>query len=1851
LGLRAISDRKSLVASRSQDGQVQFGQMQALWEDGERVFHRASRDEPAGDRPNVIVVVLAGENPTTASVDRLAHEYSLKDHLDAPWAVRPLDLVRERGRTMLVLEDHGAEPLDRLLGSPLELPAFLRLAEALTAALRGLHERGLIHKDINPANVLVNDATGEVWLTGFGVASRLPRERQAPSPPEFIAGTLPYIAPEQTGRMNRSIDSRSDLYSLGITFYQMLTGSLPFTAHDPMEWVHCHIARTPVPPHERFGNIPALISQIVMKLVAKTAEERYQTAAGVEHDLRQCRAEWEMRGGIDDFPLAAHDVPARLLIPEKLYGRSREVAALLSSFRRVVATGAPELVLVSGYSGIGKSSVVNELHKVLVPPRGLFASGKFDQYKSDIPYATVAQAFQSLVRQILSKSEAELQGWRDALREALGPNGLLIVNLIPELELVIGEQPPVPDLLPQDAQRRFQTALRRFIAVFARPEHPLALFLDDLQWLDAATLDLLEDLLARRDIRHLLLIGAYRDNEVDAAHPLMRKLDAIRRAGASVEDIVLAPLTYDDLEQLISESLRCETKPASPLVQLVHEKTGGNPFFANQFLSALADEALLVFDHADGRWLCDLARVHAKRYTDNVVDLMVVKLNRLPAETQAPLRQLACVGSSAEFSLLGTACQTSEEKLHESLWEAVRSGLVHRSENGYAFQHDRVQEAAYSLIPEEARAEAHLRIGRLLVAHTPSGKLEEAIFEIVNQLNRASSLVTAPEEREQLAKFNLLAGERAQASSAHVSALNYLTTGAALLTEDSWLQHHELSFALELARANCEFASGMIAESEKRLRSLYMRAATTGERVAVASLQVDLYLGIDRGNEAIAVGLRALRHLGVDFPERPTEADARRAYDGIWTRLGGRTIEDLIDLPLMSDPDSLAAVDLLIRIAVPGYFNSFHLGAVAVYTAVSLGLERGHSEASCIAYAQLGIYAGPHFGQFDAGYRFGRLGCELAERPGLQRFQARTYRTFGFVVPWTRHVRKGREFLLRGIDLSSRLGEITYAGNACAHLTTNYLAAGDALIETQEQAEHGLALARKVGFGALEVWITGQLGLIRSLRGLTIRLGCFDDDMFREGDLERELAGNPASALTECWYYIRKLQARFLAGEYADALQASSMAQPMLSSTVSLLEVVEYHFYDALCHAAVAESASSEDREYHFARLTGHLEKLDTWATHCPENFANRAALVGAELARLEGRGPDAERLYEQAIRSARANGFVHNEALAYEVAARFYAARGLENIAELFLARARDGYRRWGADGKVRQLEARYPQLALTDTRGGTQERTSPDLQLDVAAVVKASQALSSEILLPHLIERLMTIALQHAGADRGLLIVPYQNGYRIEAEARMGGEGIALHYGAPAGVSAPKTIIRYVMRTHESVILDDAAKQNLFSEDPYFGLRQPRSILCLPLIRQGTLGGLLYLENTLASHVFTPDRERLLKLLASQAAISLENTRLYGDLQDREARVRRLIDSNIVGIVIWGLEGEIIDANDAFLKIVGYDRNDLATGTMRWTELTPPNWRRAADERVEDLKAGGSFQAYEKEYFRRDGSRVPVLVGGATFSEAGDQGFAIVVDLTDRKQAEQAARESERRYHEVQMELAHVNRVATIGQLSASIAHEVNQPLSGIVTNASTLARMLTADPPNVAGASETARRMIRDANRAADIITRLRALFAKKEASNDLVNLNEASNEIISLSQREFQSGGVVVRSEFADNLPPVKGDRVQLQQVLLNLVRNGLDAMSSVDNRQRELIITTAEAEPDNISVAVQDSGPGVDPANLERIFEAFYTTKPDGLGIGLSICRNIIEAHGGKLWATTAAPQGTILQFTLPAAPV
>ena len=1807
------------------------------------------------DNSQILVLSPGPEYPAPEILKRLEHEYSLREELDSAWAARPIEMARHWDRTVLVLEDPGGVPLDQLLGEQLNLAFSLRVAVGLSGVIDRLHQRGIIHKDIKPANVLVNSDSGRCWLKGFGIASRLPRERQFAESPELVSGTLAYMAPEQTGRMNRSIDSRSDLYSLGVTLYQMLTGSLPFTASDPMEWVHCHIARLPVPPRERWRDVPETVSAIILKLLSKTAEDRYQTAAGLTADLRKCLTEWESCRRISSFSLGAHDISDRLLMPEKLYGRDRQIKTLLDAFDQVVTTGKPNLVLVSGYSGIGKSSVVNELHKVLVPPRGLFASGKFDQYKRDVPYATLAQAFNSLIRPLLSKSESELQIWRDAFREALEPNAKLVVDLVPELKLIIGEQPPVPDLPPQDAQGRFQLVFRRFIGVFARPEHPLALFLDDLQWLDAATLDFLRDLLTQPDVRHLMLIGAYRDNEVDPAHPLWRSLVAIRQTSATVRDIVLAPLAREDLGQLIVDSLHCEPEHAIPLAQLVYEKTGGNPFFVIQFIYALVEEQLLTFNHDDPRWLWDLDRIHAKGYTDNVVDLMVRKLNRLAVRTQKVVQELACLGNSAETTTLSVIDGTSEEQVHSDLWEAVLQGLIARQESAYKFIHDRIQEAAYSLIPEHSRAETHLRVGRLLWAHVTPGRREESIFEIVNQLNRGAALITSQDERERLAELNLVAGKRAKSSTAYHSALNYLTAGVALLSDDCWEHHYPLIFPLELHRAECEFLTGQSAAAEERLTVLSSRASNAVDLATVTCLLVDLYTTLNRSERAVAVSLDYLRYLGVEWSPHPTEEEAREEYERIWIQLGKRSIEELNGLPLMSDPTSLGTMDVLIKVLPPAVFWDPNLLSLTICRAVNLSLERGNSDGSCVAYVFFGKIAGPQFGDYKAGFRFAQLGYELVEKHGLERFQARTYLWFGqFIMPWTKHLRHSRDLTRRAFDAAYKVGDLTIAAYSFDHLNANSLATGDSLVEAQRVAENGLEFVGKARFGMVIDIIGAQLALIRTLRGLTKKFGFFDD----EASVEHHFASVPEATLPQCWYWIRKLQARFFAGEYDSALDAAAKALRLLWTSPSIFETAEYHFYGALSHAASCDSAFPEGQRNHLEALAAHHRQLEIWAENCPENFENRAALVAAEIERVQGQPLKAEHLYEQAIRSASANGFIHNEAVANELAARFYAARGFHTIAHTYLRKARHCYLLWGAAGKVRQLDELYPQLREEEPMPGPTSTIGTSAEhLDLATVIKVSQAVAGEIVLEKLIDTLMRTAIEHAGAERGLLILPRGVEQRIEAEATTGGETIIvrLREAPMAETAVPESIVHYVVRTRESVILDDASVENPFSAETYLRQRHARSILCLPLINQTKLIGLLYLENNLTPHVFTPKRIAVLKLLASQAAISLENTRLYRDLEEREIDLRRsetyLSEAQRLsqtGSFGWDVFRSKIYWSQETYRIFDYDPPTEPTLELV-LDRTHPEDRGMVRKVIDRVSNERKEFDFEHRLLMPDGSvKYLRVVGHPSTKDESDrvEFVGAVTDITERKMAEKALQQKEVSLHETQAALAHVSRVTTMGELAASIAHEVNQPLVGVVTNASASLRYLAWDSPNLVEAREAIRAIIRDGNRAADVVSRMRALFKKAHPTKEPLNINEAIEEVVRLTQGEARRNKVTLQVELAANVPSVMADRVQVQQVVMNLILNGIQAMNAVEARQRLLVARTQRSEGDQVRVTVQDCGVGIDPGDIERVFDAFHTTKPGGMGMGLSISRSIVESHGGRLWATPNNGPGVTLHFTL-----
>ncbi|MBV9643763.1 MAG: AAA family ATPase [Verrucomicrobia bacterium] len=1579
----------------------------------------------------VLVVTPVSEHPSLASLARLEHEYSLRDELESDWAVRPLALTHHEGRAALVLEDPGGETLDGLIGQPMDLDRFLLLAINLAAALGKLHRRGLIHKDIKPANVLIDSVSNKVWFTGFGIASRLLRERQGTGPPETIAGTLAYMAPEQTGRMNRSIDSRSDLYSLGVTLYQMLTGLLPFQASDPMEWVHCHIARQPPKPHERREQIPEQISAIVLKLLAKNAEERYQTGAGLEADLRKCWMEWESSRRIEPFPLGQRDLPDRLLIPEKLYGRQREYQTLLGCFDRVAASGRPELVLVSGYSGVGKSSLVHELHKVIVWPRGIFITGKFDQNKRDVPYTSLAQAFRTFLLQILSKGVDELTHWRHAILESLGANGQLIVNLIPELELVIGKQSPVPELPPPETQTRFEAVLRRFVGVFACKEHPLALFLDDLQWLDLATLKLLEQFFIHPDVRHLLLIGAYRDNEVTRSHPLIVTLEAIRKSGAIVHEILLRPLSLEEVNQLLGDALKCEASHAMPLAEAVQERTGGNPFFTIQFLAALAEDHLLDFEPREAAWHWDLNRIRALGFTDSVLDLMIAKLRRLPAAAQEILKQFACLGNRVDITALSIVCGRSEKEVHLDLWEAVRAGLIQRLDTSYKFLHDRIQEAAYLLIPKKLRAQSHLRIGRLLIAKVTQEQIAETIFDIVNQLNLGLALISAPDEKERVAELNLNAGRRAKVSTAYASACIYLSAGMELLGSNAWKRRYKLAFDLWLERAECEYLNGNFQKTGELITELLSRAKSKLDKAIAYRLKVLLQMMRAEYRLAVDTGLECLRLFGIQIPAHPTREEVQVEFEKIWLNLGGRSIESLVDLPLMTDTEMQAAMRVLSVLFSPAFFTDSNLFYALVYQMANVSLKYGTTDAAASGYADLGLILGPVFHRYDEGYSFAKLAYSLVEKYGFHGYRAKVYYNLEQVGLWTQPVSAAIDRIRLAFRTCIETHDLAHACYCCNHLVTDLLLQGVHLDEVWREAQRGLEFVRKVGFRDVADVIVSQQRFILNLRGQTATFSTFSDNEFDDESFETELTDHRMPNMA-CWYWILKLQARFMSGDYEAAIGAARNAQALLRWSEAFIESVNYHYYLALTTAAIHERVESERQSEGLEECKQSLQKLCEWAGSCRETFLDKYTLVLAEVARIEGRDLDAMRLYEEAIRLAQAHGFVQDEGIGNELAARFYRDRGYQTIAHAYLRNARYCYLRWGALGKVRQLEHRYPAIAEQNPPSPASTIGAPSGQLDLETVTKASHAVSSELQLDKLIQTLMLIAVEHAGAERGLLILSHGEEQQIKAEARTGRNGVEVELREALITPAvlPESLLRYVSRTRESVILDDASSQNLFGEDEYIMQRCPRSVLCLPLIKQTRLIGVLYLENNLAPRVFTPKRLAMLELLASQAAISLDHAQLYAGLRRSEAFLAQGQKISRTGSWGWHVSsGEVYWSKEHF-RIFDYDPETTKPSFVLFMGRVHPEDRAQFEQVLERAVREKSDFEHNYRILLPDGSIKYLRSAGQLFvSQSRDLEFiGTVMDITELTRAEEMqtaiAREREMFAHERATQLARANQ-----------------------------------------------------------------------------------------------------------------------------------------------------------------------------------------------------------------------------------
>jgi PAS domain S-box-containing protein len=1819
---------------------------ETLREDRDLVLFRGLRD---ADRSSVLLESPVHADAAPRVRARMEREHSLRSQLDPDWALIPVGLEHVRGRPSLVFEDPGGDVLSRSLSQPRTPGESLRIAIGLASALGKLHARGFIHKDIKPANILV-DASGTVRLMGFGLASRMPCERQDPGPPEVISGTLAYMSPEQTGRMNRSIDSRSDLYGMGVTLYELFTGVLPFNANDPLEWVHCHIARQPVPPHERNGKAPAQVSAIVMKLMAKTAEDRYQTAAGAEADLRRCLEAWESRKSIEPFALGARDIPIRLLIPEKLYGREEESRRLLEAFARVEAGGRMERVLVSGYSGIGKSSLVQELHRAIVRPRGLFASGKFDKQRMEEPYFLFSQAFQSLTERILAGSPEELAAWRQSIQEAVGADGRVLTDLIPGLAFILGPQPEIPALSLSEARNRLHGVFMRFLGAFARPEHPLVLFLDDLQWQDGGGLALFEHLATHPDQKHLLLVGAYREAEVGPSHPLARALEAVRIADGGLTELRLAPLAREDVQRLLVDALHCTREEAGPLARCIHEKTDGNPFFTLHFLHFLHDELLIVFDPDRSAWTWDLERIQAQGISDNVADLMVEKLGRLPADALETLQRIACLGNAAETICLARILERTETEVHASLWPAVLAGMVTLNGNRYRILHDRIQEAAYSLIPETKLAGIHLAIGRCLLADRSAEAAGEDVFLLVEQFNRGLEGITEAAEREVVSRLNAKAGRKGMVSAAFGSAGVYLSRARALLPAKAWEAEYPETLALWMDGAESDFMAGQEDRAEGLLGEILARARSGIDRARVFLLRTRLYQAKGRYQEAVVAGLEGLRILGVAFPAAdgkefmPALAEASAEVKALAAR---QRVSDLAEASPASGEDMPVLLALAAEAMGPAYFSKSPYFPLFVLAGVRATLERGPVAESAFIYSSYAFLRAAS-GEAEPALEFAAMALRLNERSGSARARGTLLFALGAIGTWRRSFTEGAATLAEAVAASERVGDVNTAGNAAITEIWARMDAGETLESLAGASEKYLTFARRSRLKPIEhLWrrilhflesFSAPVDGIRSLR----RGVSGDPSAGRDEETEILAAFEKGGfSIGTAMVHIMNEIAALVFGRYEEALSHGRLAEGHLSPWLITGHERNQPFYRALAAAALHDDAQPGRKKELAAIVAHNLEPLRRMAEFGPGNYADRLELVQAEAARMEGRDLDAMRLYDRAILSAREHGFIHHEGLANEVAARFYLARGFETIAYAYLRNARAAYVRWGAAGKARQMDRLYPGLEESGV-GGNASIGASLKDLDLLAVIKASQAVSGEIVLERFVERLLAVMLESAGAERGALIRPKDGGFVVEAVAEARPEGIEVRM-AEESLSPelfPEAMLRFAGRTRKRLLVGDAAAPNPYAEDPYILARRPRSVLVLPLLKQSSVLALLYLENRLAPQSFTPGQADVAEMLASQAAVSLENARLYQSLQKAEERFSKAFRNSPSPMAIARSRDEVfLDANDRFLAIYGYAREEFLGHSIRGLGLID------AEEagRANALAAaqGGSLREAEISIRNKAGKTLSLLASQEPIDLDGEACALVThVDITGRKQLE--------------IQFMQSQKMEAIGRLAGGVAHDFNNLLTAI-SGFGTMA--LESMEPSLKQ-SRYVREIIKASERAA-ALTRQLLTHSRMQVQQTLSwNLNGIVEDMVPMLKRLIGEN-IRLDMEPEPGLGQAMLDRGQVEQILLNLVVNARDAMSD----SGRIVIKTGnvfldQAYLDNhlesspgphVMLSVSDNGGGMTPEVKAKLFEPFFTTKPPGkgTGLGLSVVYGIVKQSKGSISVYSEPGMGTVFRIYFP----
>ncbi|HEY9834953.1 MAG TPA: PAS domain S-box protein, partial [Stenomitos sp.] len=1678
-----------------------------IYESANSLVYRAIKQP---EQTSVILKFLKEDYPTPAELIRYQQEYEITRSLNLEGVIKVYSLQGYYRTLVLIVEDFGGESLHRLSKLsgeayfPMPLTEFLKLAIKITQILAGIHGANVIHKDINPGNIVLNPKTGQVKIIDFGISTRLIYTNPTLSHPNVLEGTLAYMSPEQTGRMNRCLDYRTDFYSLGVTFYELLTGQLPFPTTDVLELVHCHIAKQPVPPHligteegERGRETPSnfnsykcpkAVSNIVMKLLAKTAEERYQSAWGIIADLEECLLQLETTGTdlIQEFELGVYDSYDKFIIPQKLYGREAEVATLLAAFERVVGTDEllvsssqlketiqdekltpqtlhHEMMLVVGYSGIGKSALVAEIHKPITRQKGYFISGKFDPFGRNIPYSALVTALTQLVRQLLTENEADLNQWRAKLLSALGSNGQVIIDVIPEIELIIGKQPTIPELGVTESQNRFNLVFQNFIRVFCNREHPLVIFLDDLQWADTATLKWLQLMMTDTYTQYLFFIGAYRDNEVSLIHPLIITLEGLRQAGAIIHQITLAPLGLTHVSQLIADTLHSDIETVKPLAELVLQKTAGNPFFVKEFLKTLYIENLITFiservrtrnttPRPNPQWQWDIATIEAMDITDNVVELMIGSLNKLPESTQEMLRFAACIGTNFDLKTLSIISGKSHPKVFQDLGEAIQQGFILPVSEldeqlliqNYKFRHDRIQQAAYTWMSDRDKKALHLQIGRLLLQNTLPDSLSERIFAIVDHLNQGIELVSCQTERYKIAQLNLIAGKKAKAATAYDSALSYFNQGRERLAADSWESEYDLTIALYIESVEAEYLNADYEQVEALSHIVLQRANTILEKIKVYVIKILRCSAQNQMQAAIEMGLEVLELLGVSLSESKPQI---------------LSIEELYNLPTITEPYKEAALRILIILFAPIYIANPVLLPSLSFTLVQLCINNGNSPLAAYAYGLYGLVLCGILGDIEAGYQFGQLALRILDKFDAKEIECRVYNNFySFIIHWQKAARTSLNPLIDTIQIGLETGEIEFTCYASTNYCQNLYLIGEPLESVASELQKYIKLIQNLKqayqVNYCQIWQQLVSSLTEGRKYLSIN----NNKLER---LSERISENDWSLLYH-FYLANTILNYFFKNSSQSVINAKNL-EKCEAGIVGLFPSTQSPFYYSLALLAQYPGVTAREQIEYLEKVEANQQRLKAWADHAPMNYLHKYELVEAEKARVLGQNWEASEWYERAIQGAKENQYLHEEALAYELAAEFYLAQGRSKIAETYLTEAYYGYVRWQANSKVQDLEERYPQffrqkLSSLPTSPRTSSRTSTQISsaLDLKSILKASQVLSGELSLENLLVKMMKIVIENAGAQNGFLISSSlakpgnSNGqWRIEASGTVASDEVQVLQSIPietvSGSSetplVSNAIANYVIRTQTTLVLQDAAHDGDFTRDPYILKQQPKSILCMPLIHQGKLVGILYLENNLTTGAFTPERLEVLHLLSSQAAISIENAQLYAQLRESESKWTQLLEAVPVGVSLHTADGKVFYINQTGQSLIHHSINPEASPNQIAQAY---NLYRAETDELYPTEQLPALRALKGEHVivddievRYEGKIIPFeLRSTPVFDNKGNIIYAVSAfqDITDRKQAEKLLTDYNRT-----LEAEVTQRTAELTQINQQLEREI--------------------------------------------------------------------------------------------------------------------------------------------------------------------------------------------------------------------